>query len=256
MQHWAFTYFLALIRINIVSVMLDYRYDRMENHNPMSGAGEPHTFRIKPVDTDCLIVIDVQNDFCSGGALAVPDGEAVVPVINHLIGLFDNIIATQDWHPAQHLSFASSHPQHQPFEVLEVHYGKQTLWPDHCVQGTKGAQIHSALDVCRAQLIIRKGFRAEIDSYSAFHENDRHTSTGLAGYLQGRDLRRLFLVGLATDFCVRYSAEDARHEGFETFVIEDACRAIDLDGSLDAAWSAMDRCGVGRIDSSSFDEKL
>ena len=205
---------------------------------------------IKPVDTDCLIIVDVQNDFCSGGALAVPNGEAVVPVINKLIDWFDNVIVTQDWHPQGHLSFASSHPGRAAFEILDVSYGKQTLWPDHCVQGTKGAQFHPALDVDRAQLTIRKGFRAGIDSYSAFYENDRHTPTGLGGYLQERDLRRLFLVGLATDYCVRYSAEDARHEGFETFVVEDACRAIDLNGSLEAAWAAMDRCGVGRIASS------
>ena len=208
--------------------------------------------KIKPVDTDCLIVIDVQNDFCTGGALAVPDGEAVVPIINQLIGLFDNVITTQDWHPEGHLSFASSHPGREPFEVVDVHYGKQTLWSDHCVQGAKGAGFHPALDIDQAQLIIRKGFRVGIDSYSAFYENDRHTSTGLAGYLQERDLRRLFLAGLATDFCVRYSAEDARHQGFETFVVEDACRDIDLDGSLSAAWTAMDRCGVGRIGSSAI----
>ncbi len=205
---------------------------------------------IKPAEADCLIIIDVQNDFCSNGALAVPEGEAVVPIINELIGLFGNVIATQDWHPAGHSSFASSHPERAPFEEVDLHYGKQTLWPDHCVQGTEGAEFHRALDIDRAQLIVRKGFRVGIDSYSAFYENDRRTTTGLAGYLQERELRRLFLVGLATDFCVRYSAEDARHEGFETIVIEDACRAIDLDGSLDAAWTAIDRCGVGRATSS------
>lgn len=208
--------------------------------------------KIKPTNADCLIIIDVQNDFCTDGALAMLDGEAIVPVINDLVCLFENVIATQDWHPAGHSSFASSHPGRKAFDVVDAHYGTQTLWPDHCVQGTTGAEFHPALDIDRAQLIVRKGFRPGIDSYSAFHENDRHTSTGLAGYLQERDFRRLFLAGLATDFCVRYSAEDARHEGFETIVIEDACRAIDLEGSLDLAWTAMDRCGVGRILSADF----
>jgi nicotinamidase/pyrazinamidase len=196
---------------------------------------------------DVLLVIDVQNDFCPGGALAVADGDAVVPVINRLAERFDHVVLTQDWHPSGHSSFATSHPGSAPFGSIGMPYGQQTLWPDHCVQGTSGAAFHPQLATARAELVIRKGFRPDIDSYSAFHENDRRTPTGLAGYLRERGLQRIFLAGLATDFCVHYSAVDARRLGFPTAVIEAGCRAIDLAGSLDAAWAAMAAAGVQRV---------
>ena len=202
---------------------------------------------IKPDDNDLLLIIDVQNDFCPGGALAVADGDTVVPVINRLAGRFDHVVLTQDWHPAGHSSFATSHPGSVAFEAIDMPYGRQTLWPDHCVQGTFGAAFHPQLPTDRAELVIRKGFRPAIDSYSAFYENDRRTPTGLAGYLQERGLRRIFLVGIATDFCVRYSAVDARRLGFTTVLIEVACRAIDLAGSLEAAWAEMNAAGVQRV---------
>jgi nicotinamidase/pyrazinamidase len=201
-----------------------------------------------PIQTnDVLLVIDVQNDFCPGGALAVGEGDAVVPVINALTERFDHVVLTQDWHPAGHSSFASSHPGSAPFETIAMPYGPQTLWPDHCVQGTSGAAFHAGLLVDRAELVIRKGFRGAIDSYSAFYENDRRTPTGLAGYLRERGFRRVFLAGLATDYCVHYSAVDARREGFEAIVIESGCRAIDLAGSLAAAWAGMAEAGVQRV---------
>jgi nicotinamidase-related amidase len=193
-----------------------------------------------------LLVIDVQNDFCSGGALAVPEGDQVVLVINQLARRFAHVIMTQDWHSSDHLSFASSHPGMQPLARVELSYGSQILWPDHCVRGTRGAEFHPTLNLTRCELIIRKGYRREIDSYSAFFENDRQTPTGLAGYLRDRGLGRLFIVGLATDFCVAYSALDARRLGLEVTVIEDACRGIDLDGSLSAAWQQMEAAGVVR----------
>jgi nicotinamidase/pyrazinamidase len=196
---------------------------------------------------DVLLIIDVQNDFCPGGALAVADGDAVVPVVNRLAGRFDHVVLTQDWHPSGHSSFATSHPGAAPFEAISMPYGQQTLWPDHCVQGTPGAAFHPQLKTERAELVIRKGFRPAIDSYSAFHENDRHTPTGLAGYLRERGLQRIFMAGLATDYCVHYSAVDARRLGFETVVIENGCRAIDLAGSLDAAWAAMAAADVQRV---------
>jgi len=196
---------------------------------------------------DLLLVIDVQNDFCPGGALAVRDGDAVVPVINQLSQRFNHVVLTQDWHPRDHSSFATSHPGSAPFQTIPMAYGAQTLWPDHCVQGTSGAALHPQLSTERAELVIRKGFRREIDSYSAFFENDRCTPTGLAGYLRERGLRRIFLAGLATDYCVHYSALDARRLGFETIVIESGCRAIDLTGSLGSAWAAMQEAGVERI---------
>ena len=196
---------------------------------------------------DLLLIIDVQNDFCPGGALAVSDGDAVVPVINRLSGLFDHVVLTQDWHPARHSSFASSHPGKAPFESVPMAYGPQTLWPDHCIQGTPGAAFHADLATDKAQLIIRKGFRPAIDSYSAFFENDKTTPTGLAGYLRERGLRRAFLVGLATDFCVHYSAVDARRLGFEAVVIESAIRRIDLGGSMAAAKAQGAEAGVIRI---------
>ena len=197
--------------------------------------------------SDLLLVIDVQNDFCPGGALAVVDGDAVVPVINRLAQRFAHVVLTQDWHPAGHSSFATSHPGTAPFQTVTMAYGPQTLWPDHCVQGTAGAAFHSQLSTERAELCIRKGFCSEIDSYSAFYENDRRTPTGLAGYLRERGLTRIFLAGLATDYCVHYSAVDARRLGFETVVIETGCRAIDLAGSLGSAWASMAEAGVQRL---------
>ena len=202
---------------------------------------------MRPGETDVLLVVDVQNDFCPGGGLAVPRGDEVVPVVNRLASRFQHVLLTQDWHPAGHQSFASAHPGRKPFETVAVAYGEQTLWPDHCVQGTPGAEFHPALTVPQAELVIRKGFRTAIDSYSAFYENDRRTPTGLAGYLRERGLQRLFLVGLATDFCVHYSAIDARRAGFAAVVIEDACRAIDLGGSLADALQKMAQAGVERI---------
>jgi nicotinamidase/pyrazinamidase len=196
---------------------------------------------------DLLLVIDVQNDFCAGGALAVPDGDAVVPVINRVAERFEHIALTQDWHPEGHSSFATTHKGRAPFEVMTMPYGEQTLWPDHCVQGAAGAGFHPQLNVQRAELVIRKGFRPAIDSYSAFYENDRRTPTGLAGYLRERGFRRVFLAGLATDFCVYYSAVDARRLGFDVVLIEQGCRGIDLNGSLDAAWAAMAAAGVQRV---------
>jgi nicotinamidase/pyrazinamidase len=196
---------------------------------------------------DLLLIIDVQNDFCPGGALAVADGDATVPVINRLSQRFGHVAVTQDWHPSGHSSFATSHPGSSPFETIDMPYGPQTLWPDHCVQGTPGAALHPQLSTERAELIIRKGFRPEIDSYSAFFENDRRTPTGLAGYLLERGLKKIFLVGLATDYCVHYSAIDARRLGFDTIVIDAGCRAIDLNGSLAAAWTSMQEAGVQRI---------
>ena len=203
--------------------------------------------QVRPGDNDLLLIIDVQNDFCPGGALAVADGDAVVPVINRLAERFAHIALTQDWHPRGHSSFATSHPGSAPFETIRMPYGQQTLWPDHCVQGTPGAAFHPQLATERAELVIRKGFRPEIDSYSAFYENDRRTPTGLAGYLRERGFTRIFLAGLATDFCVHYSAMDARRLGFESVVVEAGCRAIDLAGSLDAAWTVMTAAGVQRV---------
>jgi nicotinamidase/pyrazinamidase len=188
----------------------------------------------KIADSDVLLVVDVQNDFCPGGRLAVPDGDEVVPLVNRLAASFQHVVLTQDWHPPGHRSFASANPGRQPFETVTFPYGPQVLWPDHCVQGTSGAEFHAGLEIPHAELIIRKGYRREIDSYSAFYENDHKTPTGLAGYLRERGLSRVFLVGLAFDFCVRYSAEDAQRGGFTAVVIEDACRAIDLDGSAEA----------------------
>jgi nicotinamidase/pyrazinamidase len=198
------------------------------------------------VSNACLVVVDVQNDFIPGGALAVPQGDEVVPEINRLAARFDDVILTQDWHPRGHASFASSHPGKKPFETIELPYGSQVLWPDHCVQGTAGAAFHPDLNLAKAQLVIRKGHHRDIDSYSAFLEADRETTTGLAGYLKERGFRKLYVCGLATDFCVAWTALDARAAGFDTTVIEDACRAIDLDGSLARAWTEMAAAGVKR----------
>jgi nicotinamidase/pyrazinamidase len=192
------------------------------------------------------MVVDVQNDFVPGGALAVPRGDEVVPVINRLGEAFEHVVLTQDWHPRGHVSFASSHPGRKPFETIDLPYGRQVLWPDHCVQGTPGAAFHAGLDVVKAQLVVRKGFHRDIDSYSGFLEADRRTATGLAGYLRERGLTELYLCGLATDFCVAWTALDARRAGFEVAVVEDACRAIDLDGSLQKAWQDMAASGVQR----------
>lgn len=186
-------------------------------------------------EADVLLCVDIQNDFCPGGSLAVPAGDEIVPLVNRLTQSFQHVVLTQDWHPAGHSSFASANAGHKPFEVVAFPYGPQVLWPDHCVQGSAGAEFHADLVIPHAELIIRKGYRRAIDSYSAFYENDRTTPTGLAGYLRERGLKRLFLVGLALDFCVRYSAEDGSRCGFDVVVIEDATRGIDLDGSVDAA---------------------
>ena len=192
-----------------------------------------------------LLVVDVQNDFCPGGALAVADGDAVVPVINHLAERFPHVVLTQDWHPSKHSSFASQHQGRRAFETIDLAYGPQTLWPDHCVAGSRGAEFHPGLDTARAELVLRKGFRPEIDSYSAFMENDRATPTGLAGYLRERGLRRIVLAGLATDYCVAWSALGAVEAGFEAVVAEDACRAIDLDSSLAVALDRLRGAGIG-----------
>lgn len=195
---------------------------------------------------DVLLVVDVQGDFLPGGSLAVPDGDAVIPPVNRLGALFGHVLLTQDWHPPGHVSFAASHPGRVPFDVIELPYGRQVLWPTHCVQGTPGAALAAGLELPRAELVIRKGFRGGVDSYSAFAEADRCTPTGLAGYLRERGLRRLFLAGLATDYCVAWSAMDAVSAGFEAWVVEDACRGIDAGGSLGQTWQAMEGAGVGR----------
>lgn len=193
---------------------------------------------------NALLIADVQNDFCPGGALAVPDGDAIVPVVNELTDAFDPVLMTQDWHPDGHQSFASSHDGHDPYDVIEVDYGDQILWPDHCVQGTTGAEFHPDLNLTPVELLIRKGFRPQIDSYSAFYENDRTTPTGLTGYCRERGIDTLYVCGLATDFCVKWTALDGRKEGFEVYVIEDAARGIDQDGSLAQAWDEMNEAGV------------
>ena len=198
-------------------------------------------------ERDVLIVTDPQVDFCPGGALAVPRGDEIMPAINRLARDFAHVVITQDWHPPGHVSFAGSHSGKQPFETVELDYGAQTLWPDHCVQGTHGAEFHPALDVPHAELVIRKGYHRGIDSYSAFRENDRRTPTGLAGYLRERGLERVTVCGLATDFCVFFTAVDAREAGFGTAVALAACRGIDLDGSLDRALAAMRGAGVALL---------
>jgi nicotinamidase/pyrazinamidase len=198
-------------------------------------------------DGDVLIAVDVQNDFCPAGALAVPRGDEVVPAVNRLGEKFRNVVLTQDWHPRGHSSFASSHPGKHPFESITVAYGPQVLWPDHCVQETPGAALHKDLHIPHAGLVLRKGLHRAIDSYSAFYENDRATPTGLVGYLHARGVRRVFLAGLAFDFCVRYSAEDAHREGFEVLVIEDACRGIDVDGSVAATRASLAALGIASV---------
>jgi nicotinamidase/pyrazinamidase len=199
--------------------------------------------------TSVLLVIDVQNCFLPGGSLAVKDGDKVVPVINGIAKKFADVVMTQDWHTPGHISFASSHGGKKPFETTDVKYGKQVLWPDHCVQGTDGAALSKDLSIPNAELILRKGFNKDVDSYSAFTEADGKTTTGLAAYLKARKLQRVFIVGLATDFCVAWSALDARKAGFDVYVIEDACRGIDTQGSLAKAWADMNKAGVKRIQS-------
>jgi len=205
-----------------------------------------------PKSTDCLIVVDVQNDFCPGGALEVKHGDEVVPLVNQLARKFENVVLTQDWHTAGHISFASSHAGKKPFETKRLRYGEQVMWPDHCVQGTRGAALHDGLDVPHAQLVIRKGFHPKVDSYSGFLEADRKTKTGLDGYLRSRGVKRVYCVGLATDFCVAWTALDARRFRFDAVVIEDACRAIDNAGSLEIAWREMRKAGVKRANSASL----
>ena len=194
-----------------------------------------------------LIVVDVQTDFCPGGALAVPGGDQIVPIINRLAHSFKTIVLTQDWHPSNHISFASSHNGQAPFDTVVLPYGLQVLWPDHCVQGTVGAALHHGLDIPTAQMIIRKGYRPDIDSYSGFLEADRRTPTGLTGYLRERGVTAVTIVGLATDFCVAWTALDARTAGFDVTVVDAACRAIDANGSLVKAYGAMAAAGVTRI---------
>ncbi len=208
--------------------------------------------RIKPGTKDALIVVDVQNDFCPGGRLAVQKGDEVVPLVNALAQRFANVVLTQDWHPPGHQSFATSHPGRKPFDSIKLPYGEQVLWPDHCVQGSDGAALHKDLSVPQAQLLIRKGYNKDVDSYSAFLEADRKTRTGLEGYLEERGIKRVFVCGLATDFCVAWTALDARKLGFAAAVVEDACRAIDNQGSLAAAWEKMKKAGVTRVRSGDF----
>jgi len=208
--------------------------------------------RIVPAANDVLLVVDIQNDFCPGGALAVPRGDEIVPLVNGLAKRFRHVVLTQDWHPAGHYSFASTYPGRKPYETIELPYGRQILWPDHCVQGTPGAEFRSDLAIPHAQLIIRKGYDENIDSYSALFENDQRTPTGLVGYLRERGLGRIFLAGLAYDFCVRYSAEDARKQGFDVVVVEDACRGIDVDGSIAHTRRALAGLGIPAVATGDF----
>lgn len=203
-------------------------------------------------DSAALLVIDVQNDFCPGGALEVADGHAIVPTVNALLEKFDICVLTQDWHPDEHSSFADNHDSAQPFSLKQMHYGDQVLWPKHCVRGSQGADFHPDLVAHGADLVIRKGFRPGIDSYSAFFENDKKTQTGLAGYLRERGVEKVVLTGLATDFCVYYSALDATRLGFEAMLVTDCCRAIDLEGSLAAAMGDMEKNGVTFVTSDLF----
>ena len=202
-----------------------------------------------PDASTVLIVVDVQNSFLPGGSLAVPRGNEVVPVINDLAKRFANVVLTQDWHPAGHRSFASSHPGKKPFDKITLDYGEQILWPDHCVQGTEGARLYPDLDLAHAQLVLRKGYHMNVDSYSAFIAADGKTTTGLGGYLRERGIDSVYVCGLATDFCVAWTALDARNLGFAAVVIDDACRAIDTLGSLAAAWERMERAGIKRMQS-------
>lgn len=205
--------------------------------------------KIKPGPSSALIVVDVQNCFLPGGSLAVKDGDQVIPVINRIAKSFENVVMTQDWHTAHHVSFASSHEGKKPFEMIKLAYGNQVLWPDHCVQGTEGAAIANDINIPQAELIIRKGFHNDVDSYSAFLEADKETRTGLAGYLKERKIDTVFVTGLATDFCVAWTAIDARNAGLNVYVVDDACRGIDINGSVAAAWKDMTAAGVKKIES-------
>ncbi len=216
---------------------------------PAALAQQKPVATIKPGADTALIVVDVQNCFTPGGSLAVKDGDAVIPLINKLAKSFQNVVLTQDWHTANHISFASQHAGKKPFDAIKLPYGNQVLWPDHCVQGTDGAAIHKGIDIAHAQLVIRKGFNPKVDSYSAFLEADGKIKTGLDGYLRGRNIRSVYVVGLATDFCVAWTAMDARKLGMAATVIEDACRGIDANGSLAKAWASMAKAGVRRIQS-------
>lgn len=207
---------------------------------------------MKISERDVLLVIDVQNDFCTGGELAVPGGEKIVPAVNRIAQKFDNVVLTQDWHPPDHVSFASNHPHKRPYDTIQLNYGTQVLWPAHCVQGTEGAELHKSLQIPQACLVIRKGMYRHIDSYSALYENDHKTPTGLLGYLRERDLKTVFLAGLAFDFCVRFSAEDARKAGLEVAVVEDACRGIDLDGSVAATHHSLKELGIPVVSIEAF----
>ncbi|MEN8422404.1 bifunctional nicotinamidase/pyrazinamidase [Acinetobacter junii] len=207
---------------------------------------------LKQVKQSVLIVVDVQNGFTPGGNLAVANADEIIPKINQLAQKFEHIVLTQDWHPEQHISFADNHPNKKPFETIELDYGRQVLWPKHCLQGTHDAEFHPHLNIPTAQLIIRKGCHQNIDSYSAFMEADRKTSTGLNGYLREHQINTVYIVGIATDFCVAWTAIDAAELGFDTYVIEDACKAIDLNGSLQQAWQDMSQKGVHRIEASSI----
>jgi nicotinamidase/pyrazinamidase len=206
--------------------------------------------KIKPTASSALIVVDVQNCFLPGGSLAVKEGDQVIPVINRIAKGFENVVMTQDWHTPHHISFASTHEGKKPFEMIKLAYGNQVLWPDHCVQGTEGAQIAKDINIPHAELIVRKGYHNEVDSYSAFLEADKETRTGLGGYLKERGIDTVFITGLATDFCVAWTAVDARHAGLTVYVVEDACRGIDVGGSLAKAWTDMTEAGVKKIQSS------
>jgi nicotinamidase/pyrazinamidase len=217
---------------------------------PGRGATALAADKIEPRASSALIVVDVQNCFLPGGSLAVKEGDQVIPVINRIAKSFENVVMTQDWHTPHHISFASSHEGKKPFETIKLAYGTQVLWPDHCVQGTDGAQIAKDINIPQAELIIRKGFHNDVDSYSAFMEADKETHTGLASYLKERRIDTVFVTGLATDFCVAWTAIDARHAGFNVYVVDDACRGIDINGSLAKAWEDMTAAGVKKIQSS------
>lgn len=229
---------LSLVSLTLANSLIGQSWDAMAADN------------IKPDGSSALIVVDVQNCFLPGGSLAVKDGDQVIPVINRIAKAFANVVMTQDWHTPHHVSFASSHPGKKPFDVIKLPYGDQVLWPDHCVQGTEGAQLSKDLKVPNAEMVIRKGFHNGVDSYSAFLEADKKTHTGLASYLHERGIKTVFVCGLATDFCVAWTAIDARHAGFGAYVVEDACRGIDAGGSLAKAWRDMSQAGVTKIQSS------
>ena len=228
--------------------MLGHWYFYFQNYNSLDEVGLMNQGKeMSQSERSALIVVDVQNGFTSGGNLAVAHAEQIIPAINQLAQHFDNIILTQDWHPENHISFVENHPDHKAYDTIQLDYGMQVLWPSHCVQGTQDAEFHPDLDIPTAQMIIRKGFHSHIDSYSAFMEADHKTTTGLAGYLKERGIESVYIVGIATDFCVAWTAMDAARLGFKTFVISDATKAIDLQGSLQHAWQEMLAVGVKRV---------